>query len=125
MLRTRAHRFGRHDRIVIDGQHFRTHPDKKRKVIHLFQLVVEDIIEDFYITKSDAELSELIRTGRFRCDEGYFSSVLPLLRERQDTSDISDVEEVDLLTMFWKQEWCRRFYLRRKETDPTLRLVQT
>lgn len=104
----RSHLFGRHDRLVIDGQSFRV--ERKVKESHVLQPVTGDLIaEDFFVVKTDKEINGLIRSKRIRIDEGYYSKALGILRVRFDDSDLSDLSEEDLRTVAWKKEWCVRF----------------
>jgi hypothetical protein len=106
--RERAHRFGRHDRLVIDGRSFRV--VRKVKDAHVLQPVTGDLIaEDYSITKTDREINALFRAKRIRVDEGYYSRTLAILRVRFDNSDLSDLSEEELRTVAWKKEWCVRF----------------
>lgn len=103
----RAHLFGRHDRLVIDGQCYRV--DDKVKGVHYLQLINDNLIEDFFVTKTDREINDLIYKDRLRIDEGYFSKTLQLLRMKYDSSDLSHLSENELRTVAWKKEWCVRF----------------
>ncbi len=105
--RGRAYLFGRHDRLVIDGQCYRV--DEKVKGVHYLQLINDNLVEDFFVTKKDKEITDLIRKNRLRIDEGYFSKTLSLLRVKYDSTDLSDLSEDDLRTVAWKKEWCVRF----------------
>ncbi|WP_271898499.1 Mu transposase C-terminal domain-containing protein [Candidatus Phyllobacterium onerii] len=105
--RERAHLFGRHDRLVIDGQCYRV--DDKVKGVHYLQLINDNLIEDFFVTKTDREINDLISKNRLRIDEGYFSKTLSLLRMKYDSSDLGDLSEDELRTVAWKKEWCVRF----------------
>ncbi|MEI4480610.1 MULTISPECIES: hypothetical protein [unclassified Phyllobacterium] len=106
-LRERAHLFGRHDRLVIDGQCYRV--DGKVKDVHYLQLVNDNLIEDFFVTKTDKQINDLMYKDRLRIDEGYFSKTLQLLRMKYDSSDLSHLSENELRTVAWKKEWCVRF----------------
>jgi hypothetical protein len=104
----RAYLFGRHDRLVIDGQSFRV--ERKVRDSHVLQPVTGDLIaEDFFIVKADSEISSLMRSKRLRIVEGYYSKALGILRVRFDDSDLSDLSEEQLRTLSWKKEWCVRF----------------
>ncbi|AZO23551.1 hypothetical protein EJ070_24660 [Mesorhizobium sp. M1E.F.Ca.ET.045.02.1.1] len=104
----RAHLFGRHDRLLIDGQSFRV--ERKVKDTHVLQPVTGDLIaEDYFVVKSDNEINALIRSKRIRIDEGYYSKALAILRVRFDDSDLTDLSEEELRTLAWKKEWCIRF----------------
>lgn len=105
---TERWKFGRHDRIVIDGQAYRAISKEKRR--HILQLVVDDIVqEDHFVTKTDAEITDLLRRNMLRHDPGYFSRALSLIRVRRDSSDLSDLREDEIRTVLWKVEWCTRF----------------
>ncbi|WP_246252482.1 Mu transposase C-terminal domain-containing protein [Allomesorhizobium camelthorni] len=110
----RKHVFGRHDRLVIDGQSYRV--AHKEKGTHFLQLVNGDLIEDHFVPKTDRQIDELRRSGRLRHEEGYFSKTLSLLRVRHDNSDLNDLSEAQLRTVAWKKEWCVRFL--RQAGDP-------
>ncbi|MFB9980185.1 Mu transposase C-terminal domain-containing protein [Mesorhizobium kowhaii] len=104
----RCHLFGRHDRLVIDGQSFRV--ERKVRDSHVLQPVTGELIaEDFFVVKTDKEINGLIRSKRMRIDEGYYSKALGILRVRFDDSNLSDLSEEDLRTVGWKKEWCVRF----------------
>lgn len=106
--RERSHVFGRHDRLVIDGQSFRV--DRKVKDTHVLQPVSGDLIaEDYFVPKTDGEINKLLRSKRIRIDEGYYSKTLTILRVRHDDSDLGDLSEAELRTVAWKTEWCVRF----------------
>ena len=115
----RSHRFGRHDRLMIDGATYRV--ARKKRDVHLLQLVSDGFIEDYHVTKSDEEISDLLRTGRLRHDAGYFSRVLATLRLRHDDSDLSDLSDAELRTIAWKKEWCVRFNRRRTNLEAAWR----
>ncbi|MBS3652081.1 DDE-type integrase/transposase/recombinase [Pseudaminobacter sp. 19-2017] len=106
--RERSHKFGRHDRLVIDGQSFRA--DRKVKDTHVLQPVTGDLIaEDYFITKTDGEINALIGAKRMRIDEGYYSKAIGILRVGFDNSDLSDLSDEEHRTVAWKKEWCVRF----------------
>lgn len=117
-------KFGRHDRIVIKNQVYR--PIRKEGRSHLLQLIVEDVQDDHFITKTDAEISELMRRKLFRHDAGYFSKPQARIRVRGDSSDLTDLSEDELRTVLWKAEWCRRFDSARADSSapwrPTMSL---
>lgn len=107
-------KFGRHDRIVINGQAYRAIGKAKRR--HVLQLVVDDIVqEEHFVTKTDAEITDLLRRNMLRHDPGYFSRALSLIRVRRDSSDLSDLREDELRTVLWKVEWCTRFQAARSD----------
>lgn len=103
----RAHLFGRHDRLMIDGRSYRV--EKKLKGTHFLQPCNDDFIEDHFVPKTDKQINTLIRANRLRIDEGYFSKVLTTLRVKHDNSDLSDLSDDELRTVVWKLEWCTRF----------------
>jgi putative transposase len=106
--RERTHKFGRHDRLVIDGQSFRV--IGKVKDTHKLQPVTGDLIaENYFDNKTDGEINALIRAKRIRIDEGYYSKAIGILRVRFDDTDLSDLSEEELRTVAWKKEWCVRF----------------
>ncbi|THF58149.1 Mu transposase C-terminal domain-containing protein [Ollibium composti] len=112
----RAYLFGRHDRLVIDGQSYRV--ERKVRDSHVLQPVTGDLIaEDLFIVKTDSEISSLMRSKRIRIDEGYYSKALGILRVRFDDSDLSDLSEEELRTLSWKKEWCVRFLDAATNTD--------
>ena len=114
--RERRHLFGRHDRIVIDGQSFRV--DRKVKDTHVLQPVSGDLIaEDYYVTRTDTEINSLMRSKRIRIDEAYYSKTLSILRVRHDSSDLGDLSEEQLRTVAWKTEWCVRFLREASNVD--------
>lgn len=119
----RSNRFGRHDRLRIDGQSFRV--VNKDCGNFLLQQVSEDILEDRFIVKSDKDINRLMRDGRMAYDEGYYSKTLGFLRQRSDTSDLSDLSEEDLRTIAWKTEWCIRFHRRRIDQTALWRPTKT
>ncbi|MGB3643573.1 MAG: Mu transposase C-terminal domain-containing protein [Mesorhizobium sp.] len=104
----RAYIFGRHDRLVIDGQSYRV--ERKVRDSHVLQPVTGDLIaEDIFVVKTDSEINSLLRSKRIRIDEGYYSKALSILRVRCDDSDLSDLSEEQMRTLSWKKEWCVRF----------------
>ncbi|WP_026784758.1 Mu transposase C-terminal domain-containing protein [Pleomorphomonas koreensis] len=117
-------KFGRHDRVVIKNQVYR--PVGKDGRRHVLQLIVEDVQDDHFITKTDAEISELMRRKLFRHDAGYFSKTQARIRVRNDSSDLTDLSEDELRTVLWKAEWCRRFDSARADSSapwrPTMSL---
>lgn len=110
MIRTeeRKHRFGRHDRIVIKGAFYRC--EKKVRDSHLLQLVVDGVLQETWISRTDKQVNALIRAKHFRCDQDHYSRAATLLRMRGgDDSDIYDLEDDELRTVAWKTEWVDRF----------------
>ena len=69
----RAYKFGRHDRIVVDGAHYRCVESKGGR--HLFQLIVGYVFEDHYVPIDDVEITKLLRgaSPRMRIDEGHWT----------------------------------------------------
>lgn len=122
--RERRHLFGRHDRLVIDGQSFRV--DRKVRDTHVLQPIAGDVIaEDYYVTKTDRDINSLLRSNRLRIDEAYYSKSLTILRVRHDNSDLSDLAEEDLRTVAWKTEWCVRFLREASNTEGRWRPSRT
>lgn len=111
----RRYRFGRHDRLTIDGATYRVGQSKNGN--HVLQLLVGDVIQEHFVVKSDEAIGDLLRATRLVIEEGYFSKSLAVLRAAQDTSDVIDVPEVDLRTMLWKREWCERFKSAQRDLD--------
>lgn len=103
----RSNRFGRHDRLLIEGQAYRVVGKTRRTFV--LQLVTDNFITDHFTSKTDAEINALFRNGRLKYDRDHFSKALGLLRQRHDDSDLSDLSEEDLRTITWKTEWCVRF----------------
>lgn len=110
----RAHRFRRYDRIVINGAHYR--PVGKIGETHEFQLVVDDVVEEMTILKTDREINMLTRRGAFRCDVNHYSRVMAKLRATNDSTDLDSLDDKKLSTIAWKREWCVRFI--RAASDP-------
>jgi len=100
-------KFARHDRVVIKNQVYRPIGKEGRK--HLLQLIVDDVQDEHFITKTDDEISELMRRKLFRHDAGYFSKSQARFRVRSDSSDLTDLSEDERRTVLWKAEWCIRF----------------
>jgi len=122
--RERKNYFGRHDRLVIDGQSFCV--DGKHKDTHFLRQVTDGlIVEDRCIEKTDQEINALEAANRFRHDEGFYSKTLSLLRVRHDNSDLTDLSEVALRTVAWKKEWCVRFLRKAGNTDAPWRPKHT
>lgn len=117
-------KFGRHDRIVIMNQAYRHVGKHGRR--HMLQLIVDDVQENHFITKTDAQISELMRQKLFRHDAGYFSRSQAQIRVRRDSADLTDLSEDELRTVMWKAEWCRRFDSARADSSapwrPTMSL---
>ncbi|WP_157944539.1 hypothetical protein [Mangrovicella endophytica] len=111
----RAYKFGRHDRIVIDGAHHRcVESDKGR---HVLQLMTGYVFEDHYVPVDDDEITELLRgpSPRMRIDEGHWTKHLSMLRVRNDTSDMSRCSKEDGRDAAWKLEWVQRYHRRRRD----------
>lgn len=108
-------RFHRHDRISIGRASYRVIGKERR--FHILQLVADGVVDEHFIRKSDAELNELARKGRLKCEPGYFSKALTLIRGRNDVSDLFDLSEDDLRTILWKAEWCIQFAIRRADAS--------
>lgn len=119
----RSNRFGSHDRLTMDGQTYRV--VRKERDYFLLQLVTDNLLQDYYVTKSDAEINSLVRNGRLTYERDYYSKTLGLLRQRNDNSDLSDLSEEELRTVAWKTEWCVRFHRRRIDTAAAWRPTQT
>lgn len=115
----RSHLFGRHDRIVIDGQCYRE--VQKDGSAHLLQLVVDGLLADHHVTKTDIELDVLEDRKRLRVDDAFYSKALNVLRMRQDNSDLSHLEEAELRDIAWKKHWVVTFNLARCDLDPKKR----
>lgn len=111
--------FGRYDRITINGDTYRYVGFQFDK--HEFQRVTEDVneqvLEDDCISYTDEEIHHLARRKLFRQEEAYYSKALTELRMRQDTTDLSGLDEEDVRTLFWKREWCVRFNRARAGLD--------
>ncbi|SMQ85286.1 hypothetical protein SAMN06295905_2563 [Devosia lucknowensis] len=99
--------FGDYDRITISGASYRYVGFLHGK--HEFQLVTDDVLEKYFASYSDDEVHDLVRRKNLRNEEGYYSKALAELRMRQDNTDLGDLDEEDVRTMFWKREWCIRF----------------
>lgn len=114
-IRKFRYSFGRYDRITINGSTYRyagiAHDH------HKFQLVTEELLEDYTITLSDRQIHNLIVKKQFRTEEAYYSKALAELRLRQDNTDLSGLDEEDVRTIFWKREWCVRFNRARAGLD--------
>ncbi|RFC62742.1 hypothetical protein DYI37_12260 [Fulvimarina endophytica] len=111
----RAYKFGRHDRIVIDGAHHRcVESDKGR---HVLQLMTGFVFEDHYVPIDDDEITELLRgpSPRMRIDEGHWTKHLSMLRMRNDTSDMLRCSKEDARDAAWKLEWVQRYHRRRRD----------
>lgn len=119
----RRYRFGRHDRLTIDGATYRVADSKNGN--HVLQLLTGDVIQDHCIVRSDEAIGDLLRARRLIVEEGYFSKSLAMLRAAQDNSDVMDIAERDLRTMMWKREWCRRFALAARDLDAPWRPNRT
>lgn len=113
MRSSRAFKFGRHDRLVIDGAHYRA--VKRHAGRHVLQLVVGYTIEDHYVDVSDTEITGLMAgpNVRMRVDREYWSSSLAMMRLRHDNSNVKGLGKAALQTVEWKLQWVRRFMLRR------------
>lgn len=121
--RERSNRFGRHDRLTLDGQTYRVF--QKERDRFTLQLVSDSLLQDYFITKSDAEINALRRTGRLKYERDFYSKTLAYLRQRNDSSDLSDLPEDALRTIAWKTEWCVRFHRRRIDTNSAWRPRQS
>ncbi|WP_315744843.1 MULTISPECIES: hypothetical protein [unclassified Bradyrhizobium] len=103
----------------MDGQTYRV-LGKERDLFQL-QLVSHDLLQEFFVTKSDKEINALVRTGRLKHERDFFSKTLGYLRQRNDSSDLSDLPEDALRTIAWKTEWCVRFHRRRIDVTASWR----
>jgi hypothetical protein len=99
--------FGDYDRMTIGGAAYRYVGFKHDK--HEFQLVADNVLEEYFIGYTDEEIHQLVLRGNFRHEEAYFSKALTELRMRQDHTCFADLTEEDVRTIFWKREWCVRF----------------
>ncbi|MEH2468774.1 putative transposase [Nitrobacteraceae bacterium AZCC 2161] len=119
----RRHKFGRHDRLRISGAAYRV--VSKNSGVFQLQLVSGEILQDHYVNKSDADINLLLKDGKLGYDRDYFSKTLGLLRQRNDTSDLTDLDEESLRTIAWKTEWCVRFHRRRLDPNAPWRPTHT
>lgn len=103
--------FGCHDRITIDGVHYR--PAGRQGRANLLRLVIDNAVVDTSIKPlTDDEYVRLHDARKIRVEEGYYSLAYQLLRDRADDTDLSDLSDLDegqLRTIAWKVEWCVRF----------------
>jgi hypothetical protein len=111
IIKERSNRFGRHDRLTLDGQTYRVL--RKERDTFSLQLVTDNLLQDYYVTKSHTEINTLRSTGRLKYERDFYSKTLSYLRLRNDNSDLSDLQEEALRTIAWKTEWCVRFNRRR------------
>ncbi len=120
----RAWKFGRHDRIVLDGAHYRAH--SKANGRHVLQAVVGEILRDHFVTLTDEQVTEHMRgpLPRMRVDEGFYSKALAVMRCEHDSSDISVFSDEEQRNVAWRTEWVRRFHARRLDPErPKLSLT--
>ncbi|GJD30983.1 hypothetical protein PMNALOAF_2235 [Methylobacterium adhaesivum] len=105
------YKLGRHDRVTIDGVHFR--PEGRKGRVNLLRQVVNDAVLDTILKPlSDEEFTHLNASKLIRIEEGYYSLAYQLLRKRADGTDLSDLSDLtdeQLRTIAWKVEWCTRF----------------
>ncbi|MCD1642395.1 Mu transposase C-terminal domain-containing protein [Aurantimonas coralicida] len=116
-------RFQRHDRVTIDGVHYR--PVAKERGVHKLQLISDGlIVEDHFVLKSDDELHALFSKGRARFAPGHFSQVLTELRFRneRDIDSLLDLREDQLRTVIWKHQWVQRFLAAEHDVRRPVRL---
>jgi transposase InsO family protein len=120
---TRRYRFGRYDRLVIEGAAFREAEHRGR--VHILQLVVDGVPQRMFADRHDDELDALFKAGRCRVDEGYYSLASAHLRGVTDPSDLLDLDEDELRTVEWKTEWCVRFIAAHQDQRNPLRPRRT
>jgi transposase InsO family protein len=89
------------------------------------QLVTDNLLQDYYVTKSDSEINSLRSKGRLKYERDFYSQTLAYLRLRNDNSDLSDLQEEALRTIAWKTEWCVRFNRRRIDRKAPWRPTQS
>ncbi|TIS87698.1 hypothetical protein [Mesorhizobium sp.] len=112
--------FGRHDRLQIDGESYRV--ERKVRDTHVLQRVIGDlIVEDFYVTKTDAEIRALLKKRRARHQENYYTKTIQILKVQHDDSDLSRLREDELRTVAWKKEWVVRFLMAATDVDAAWR----
>ena len=119
----RRHKFSRHDRLRFDGKSYRV-VSKDGDDFRL-QQVAGDVLTDWFITRSDNDISDLLRSGKLAYDRDHYSRSMQFLRSRSDYSDLSDLDEDALRTIAWKAEWCARFHHRRLDPQAPRRLTES
>lgn len=123
--RTRAFRFQRHDRLVIDGASYRV--AETHRGLHSLQLIVGYTIEDYFVVIDDGEIAARMRgpNPSMRVDEGYYSSRCSSMRVRGLEPDVVRLNEADARTVAWRVEWVRRWHARRRDlTKPRARTTK-
>ncbi len=83
--------------------------------------MIEDVVQDNYLVKSDAEINDLIKKRRFSVDADHYSQAMALLRTEYDDTDLADLAEPALRTIAWKREWCVRFARAQVDIDAVIR----
>jgi len=111
--------FARYDRITINGDTYRW--VKFQHAHHLFQRVTENVyeqvLEDDCLNYTDQEIHALVRRKLLTQEHAYYSKALAELRMRQDNTDLTDLDEEEVRTLFWKREWCVRYNRARAGLD--------
>lgn len=111
--------FARYDRITINGDTYRW--VKFQHGHHLFQRVTENVheqvLEDDCLSYTDQEIHVLVRRKLLTQEHAYYSKALAELRMRQDNTDLTDLDEEEVRTLFWKREWCVRYNRARAGMD--------
>ena len=105
------YKLGCHDRVTIDGVHYR--PAGRKGRANLLRLVVNNAVVDTTLKPlSDEEYAALRTARKIRIEEGFYSLAFQLLRDRAagtNLSDLSDLPDEVLRDIAWKVEWCVRF----------------
>lgn len=111
-------RLGMNDRVRYQGEFYRpeSRDDGARQWV-LRRLSDGSALDGHRWHLSDLDHYRLRRAETIVVDDDYFAPVGRLLSERNDDSDLSDLNEDQLLTVTWKLEWCTRFYRARGLRD--------
>lgn len=109
---------GTNDRVRYNGELYRPEKrDDRARSWVLRRLSDGSALDGHPWRLSDKEHYRLRRAEALVVDEQYFSTAGRLLSARADDSDMNDLSDDQLLTVYWKIEWCVRFYRARGLLD--------
>ena len=107
-MSTYDYQLGRHDRITIDGAHYR--PAGKRAHVHHLQLMVgKGTPEEHFLPITDDDIADFLRHKKIHIEQGYYSRAHQFLLARGGGQGVADLSDAELRTIAWKVKWCVGF----------------